>query len=625
MHDRGTMLDGVRASAAASITGTTVLQAALQLAEEFSIPVFPCRHDKRPYTSRGFKDSSCNLEQVSQFWERWPDALIGVPTGRASKLLVVDVDPNGTVWYSQNVQRLNCGRLHATRRGHHLLYRMPDVEIRNSAGALAPGIDVRAEGGYVIWWPAHGCEVEGSLEELTEPPQWLLDLLVNERTSTTRINAAGNNVREGARNDTLFRLAASLRRNGAEHAEIQAGLEVLNARCEPPLAYAELESIATSATRYAAGPITAIEIPGRRPLNWDELSSRTPPDRDWAIEPWLGMRYVTLLAGAGGTGKTSLAQAMASCLAVRREYLGWMSAQRTVLMWACEDDHNELWRRQRSIANWLNTPLSEFTGRLHLHSYEGAQVELVAHVDHRRLAATPMLSELREQIGDYKADVVVLDNIARLFAGNENDRHEVTAFIAMLTAAAMPTNAAVLLLGHPGKAIGSEYSGSTAWEGAVRSRLYLGPTLPDARDNDEDFQQDDSVRYLCRRKANYSSRDWRRIRYTNGVMVPETPAEDFTAGSSPKPEYVADVVIRSMRRLADMEEYGNASPSSPNYLPKLARTYKLLENVTEKQFAAAMRGMQMDKRLKVAVIGKYSNRTPKMGLVIAESINESHK
>jgi hypothetical protein len=355
------------------------------------------------------------------------------------------------------------------------------------------------------------------------------------------------------------------------------------------------------------------------PLDWRALESQTPPERLWAIDHWFGRGYVTLLPGDGGTGKTLIGQAMGSCLALRREYLDWIQKEHRVLMWAAEDDADELWRRQIAIARWLKVPLSDFADRLVVHSYDGREVALAGLFD-QRLVETSMLAELREQIGDYKAEVVVLDNIARLYAGNENDRHQVTSFIAMLTAAGMPTKAAILLLGHPGKARGSEYSGSTAWEGAVRARLFLGRTLPDAKEDQPDEpSEDDGVRYLCRRKANYSARDWRRLTFRDGVMVPDA-APEATAGQplACGGEYACDVVTRAVRKLAGMTEYGVASSNSPKYLPRLAREYKLLDRLTEKQFAATMRVMRGDGRLVMVVVGRYPNRSPREGLTLPE-------
>jgi putative DNA primase/helicase len=161
------------------MSAVTALAAALGLAEE-GLPIFPCQPaDKRPYTVHGFKDATRDPKQITAWWRRWPGALLGVPTGRASGLLAIDTDPAGAAWHHENHDRLACGRTHRTRRGHHLLYRYPDIEIRNSAGRIAPGVDVRGEGGYIIWWPAHGMEVVGGMEDLGVPPGWLLAELTN--------------------------------------------------------------------------------------------------------------------------------------------------------------------------------------------------------------------------------------------------------------------------------------------------------------------------------------------------------------------------------------------------------------------------------------------------------------
>jgi hypothetical protein len=600
---------------------TSNLVPALALAEEYGVPVFPCGADKAPLVERGFHAASCNIEQVAEWWGRWPEALVGVPTGKASKLLVIDVDPEGADWNEANVANLCGPRIHKTRRGEHLLYRMPDIEIRNSAGKIAPGIDVRGEGGYVIWWPAEEFEASGpELDELPEPPQWVIAALTSptKPIATASGSQISHTIPEGARNSSLASLAGKMRRIGLEPPEIAAALHAANhLRCAIPLDTHEVDTIATSVSKYApANDANAEPVRiARTPLDWNALNGVTPPVREWAVSHWLGQGHVTLMAGAGGSGKTAVAQALGSCLALRRNYLDEIPVARRVLMWAAEDDHNELWRRQLAIAQWLGVELSAFQQSLFVHSYDAQEVELAGLVDQRHLVAAPMYTELCEQIVDYKSDVVILDNLARLYAGNENDRHQVTSFIAMLTKAAQPTHAAVLLLGHPGKAAGSEFSGSTAWEGAVRARLYLGRTLPDAESND-DAAADDTVRYLSRRKANYSALDWRRLSFRDGVMIPE-PIEQGTARTSPV--YARAIVTSAVRKLAEMGEHGTASSASPNYLPKLAKNYNLLEQTSEREFAAAMREMRKDGTLAMRPVGKYANRTAKEGLVMADA------
>jgi hypothetical protein len=154
---------------------------ALSLAQ-CGIPVFPCKNrpgqpdDKRPDTRHGFLDATADVELVELGW--WgSDQLIGVPTGTASGISIIDIDPRngGNVWYCENAHRL-VTRTHETRSGgKHLLYRHNGL-IKNSAGLIAPGVDTRGDGGYVIWWEAHGYPVANRmpLHDLSPWPDWLV-------------------------------------------------------------------------------------------------------------------------------------------------------------------------------------------------------------------------------------------------------------------------------------------------------------------------------------------------------------------------------------------------------------------------------------------------------------------
>jgi Bifunctional DNA primase/polymerase, N-terminal len=147
----------------------TALRAAMQL----GYPAFPCKSDKTPATPRGFKDASLPEAGLATLWARYPGELVGVPTGAASGFDVLDVDPrNGArAWYAANRSNLPATRIHRTRSGglHVLFKRLAGV--RNSAGKIAPGVDVRADGGYIIWWPSTGLAVRDV--ELREWPLWI--------------------------------------------------------------------------------------------------------------------------------------------------------------------------------------------------------------------------------------------------------------------------------------------------------------------------------------------------------------------------------------------------------------------------------------------------------------------
>lgn len=149
------------------------------LAAALPWPVFACDDGKRPLVAGGFKSATRDTARILAQFERPGAALIGVPTGAASGLIAVDIDikngARGNEWLAENADALPETRTHKTRTGGlHLLFRVPDgIEIRNSASKLAPGVDVRGEGGYIIVPPSDGYVVADATEP-AEMPRWLI-------------------------------------------------------------------------------------------------------------------------------------------------------------------------------------------------------------------------------------------------------------------------------------------------------------------------------------------------------------------------------------------------------------------------------------------------------------------
>ena len=134
-------------------------------------------------------------------------------------------------------------------------------------------------------------------------------------------------------------------------------------------------------------------------------------------------------------------------------------------------------------------------GRLHLSSLRGRLGNELASFDiDGRLKPTPAFASLRATISATDARLVVLDNAAHFFAGNENDRGQVTAFVNLLYSLCRELDVTILLIAHSNKA-GDSYSGSTAWLNAVRSQIVLARP-EDSLDPDE--------RLLTLGKANYA-------------------------------------------------------------------------------------------------------------------------
>jgi hypothetical protein len=252
----------------------SMLTAALAYARA-GIPVFPVKPDKSPYTANGFKDASTDEATTRQRWHKWPDAGIGVPTGEASGWLVSDIDPRhgGDASLSVLIEQYEEWPATLEARtgggGHHIIFAYPQgSNIRNSAGKLGEGIDVRGDGGYIIVAPsvhASGKAYEWLNEHSpAQAPEWLLKLLTEEKQAVRAISfekasaqvkggaATGDLISEGERNNALFRIGCALRGQGYNHAEIEAELIQINSlRCVTPLPVDEVQKIAGSAARYS--------------------------------------------------------------------------------------------------------------------------------------------------------------------------------------------------------------------------------------------------------------------------------------------------------------------------------------------------------------------------------------
>jgi Bifunctional DNA primase/polymerase, N-terminal len=129
------------------------------------LPIFPCNLAKEPLSVHGFKSARRGAQ-----WKHWP--LVGFRTGEASGINVLDIDPSGRDWYEQNFDALPQTRAHQTQRGLHLLFKHAPG-LRSSAGKIAEGIDIRADGGYAIYWPTTGLPIEDW--PICEWPDWLLE------------------------------------------------------------------------------------------------------------------------------------------------------------------------------------------------------------------------------------------------------------------------------------------------------------------------------------------------------------------------------------------------------------------------------------------------------------------
>tara|TARA_R110000868_G_scaffold33841_7_gene122538 strand:- start:3711 stop:5981 length:2271 start_codon:yes stop_codon:yes gene_type:complete len=149
-----------------------------EAAIRLGLPVFPCGDNKRPLTAHGFKDASTDPATIRRMFRSPLAVMIGVPTGPVSGWYVIDVDIKdgaaGMDWLHASSADLVPTRTHKTQSGGlHLIFSLPDgTEVRNSASKIAPGVDVRGTGGYVIVPPSPGYAIADDTD-IAEMPEWL--------------------------------------------------------------------------------------------------------------------------------------------------------------------------------------------------------------------------------------------------------------------------------------------------------------------------------------------------------------------------------------------------------------------------------------------------------------------
>jgi Bifunctional DNA primase/polymerase, N-terminal/Primase C terminal 1 (PriCT-1) len=241
-----------------------VIRTALALAA-WGLHVFPClSRAKLPATPRGCLDASKDPHMIRHWWGLEPHYNLAIATGTASGIFVIDADG---VDAELELRRLEAeyGALPSTvevitPRGRHLYFRMPDTPVRNSAGKIAPGIDVRGSGGYVVSPPSIGptgrayawsVDCAGAI---AEAPSWLIEKIAERTNGNGEATPPAewrelvtNGVDEGARDCTVAKLSGHLLRRFLDPFVVLELMQCWNAtRCRPPLPEGDIARIVDS-------------------------------------------------------------------------------------------------------------------------------------------------------------------------------------------------------------------------------------------------------------------------------------------------------------------------------------------------------------------------------------------
>jgi len=230
------------------------------------LEVFPCNSNKKtPLTANGFKDASADKQVINNWWDKYPNANIGLPTGKVNNLVVVDVDVKNNAGGWESFERLtyevglfNTKIVKTPSGGFHCYFKYPkDVDAIKNRVNFRPGIDIRADGGYVV---APGSSIDGNAYEfedkdkdIAELPQKLLEILTSNNKSDREFGVPTTEVmlgvEQGSRNNNIFRLASKLRGDDVPLEVAESQILIAAQNCTPPLS--EMEAIRCLDSAYS--------------------------------------------------------------------------------------------------------------------------------------------------------------------------------------------------------------------------------------------------------------------------------------------------------------------------------------------------------------------------------------
>ncbi|KQV68043.1 AAA family ATPase [Rhizobium sp. Root1220] len=311
------------------------------------------------------------------------------------------------------------------------------------------------------------------------------------------------------------------------------------------------------------------------------------------------MRQVASLTGDGATGKSLLALQLAIAVATGGKWLGKDVGKGPVLFISAEDDLHEMHARAAEIAAAELLDL-EALGDAEVICLAGEDAELAAETKRGKIEPTEMYRRLRLTLERQKPVLLIVDNLADVFGGNEVIRNQARQFIRLLRGLAIEFNCAVLLLSHPSLAglnSGSGTSGSTGWSNSVRSRLYLRRDVDGNRK-----EEDERVRLLQPMKLNYGELgEPIGLRWDCGVFVctDKPDRRDEGIGKAGKAERVFLKLLAVFTRRGQRVSNNVKSVYAPEHF---FRQREGREGISKREFETAMNRLLDSTRIEIEVL-----------------------
>lgn len=435
------------------------------------VPVMP--GEKFPII-KNWEDREVSEQEVRSWWKAWPTADIGIVTGPATGLLVLDIDEGGSTALTN--KPIPPTWTVKTRRGRHYYFKFPKelADVATTKRGIYPGIDTRGRGGQVLAppsklgasAPSYAWISDINSVPLADAPSWLVKHLLADTYDTSKLGDMNAGATKGNRHGTLVKLVSGWFNQGMTEPEIIPLADDWNAKNNPPMTaerlkndldgilhyfrtgrylskrqreYAhvaataenmtDIESTATSVDDY----FNKLETLGERKepemkFGWSKLDEVT-----WGIE----RKELTVLGAGPGVGKTNLLMNISVNLGVQGK---------NVLYFSTEMDRDKIYHRYFALVTGVSHRNIK-TGQL---TKEQKDI-LYAHKDvvknrgfHMSTAHRPDLTMVRTRAEKMMPDVLIFDYIQHIKNSSDNRRLEIAEFTMGLKELAKDLNMALI-------------------------------------------------------------------------------------------------------------------------------------------------------------------------------------
>lgn len=453
-------------------------KAALAYAE-YGLPIFPvfgidkdgkclcgnskCEHQgKHPIITGGYKSATTDPKKIEKWWNENPRANIASPL--VDGLFALDFDGSKG---RKTFQKLGLGQLETLRvktgKGFHLFVHA-DLQAKNN---VLPGLDIRGggEGGYIILPPSRhisGKRYQWEFDDTTcqKLPEKTVQTLTSQNTVKIKFSNAKAVFGKGERNENIFKLACSLRRQGlTDTANQRCLLEINKVLCAPPLSPKEVTAALKSSTRYDQEALAEF-------VCMSKISSQKVV---WFWYPYMPSGSIVFLDGHPGRGKSYFTMWLAALcsnggmLPFSKEKL----PQGRVLILNAEDDPERTMRpRLEKAGADLSPGKIHFQGRFKPLTKEGLQI-------------------LEAKVISFKPDLVIIDPLLTYMGGgvDTNQFNQVTEFLTYVDELAREHKLCVICIRHMTKSSGehaiNKGIGSIGFAARARSVLHIGVSRDD--------------------------------------------------------------------------------------------------------------------------------------------------